>query len=312
MILFESPRPVARKAAGTPLLIGTDGASSSLVKLTSGDGSFTEAWLQNLAFEHPEVLPVADIEPGFGKLVPVAREVPCAHGYIDNLYITPAGDIVLVEAKLWRNHQARREVVAKALDYVAALMGMGFEAFEAACRKGQGMAGATLYSLVANWSDAPDEAAFIDAVARNLARGRVLVMVLGDGIRSEAEALAGLLQSHAGAHFTFALVKLALWRNPVTSDLVSLPGTLAQTAMITRGVVTIENGAAVISAAPITSAPRAVRSARSSTMRSWACSMRRCRDMSAPSSRGSSPWVSTPSFWPRSISRSICPARCGR
>jgi len=41
-------------------------------------------------------------------LVAGAREVP-DHGSIDNLYLTPAGDIVLVETKLWRNGQMRRD-----------------------------------------------------------------------------------------------------------------------------------------------------------------------------------------------------------
>lgn len=77
----------------------------------------------------------------------------------------------------------------------------------------------------------------------------MLVIALGDGIRSETEALADLLQSHAGSHFTFALVELSLWRNPLTDELVALPSTLVRTAMITRGVVTIEAGVAVVKAA---------------------------------------------------------------
>lgn len=215
-------------------------------------GEYTEAWLQQLAFDHPEVLPIADIEPGFGELCPIACEVPCGHGYIDNLYITPTGDLVLVEAKLWRNPQARREVVAQALDYVAALMGMGYEAFETACRKGQGMAAASLHALVAERGDALDEQAFVDAVSRNLARGRMLVIALGDGIRSETEALADLLQSHAGAHFTFALVELAAWKNPANDELVVVPSTLARTAMITRGIVTIEADTLVVKPVTVT------------------------------------------------------------
>jgi hypothetical protein len=192
-------------------------------------------------------LPVSEIEPGFGAICPVAMEVPCAHGNIDNLYITTSGDIVLVEAKLWKNPEARREVVAQALDYVAALTGMGYEAFERACRKGQGMMASSLYGLVAERPEALDEQAFIDAVSRNLARGRMLVIALGDGIRAETEALSDFLQSHAGAHFTFALVELAIWRNSATGELLAVPSTLAQTVMITRGIVTVENGIATVS-----------------------------------------------------------------
>src|SRR3546814_19642266 len=67
--------------------------------------------------------------------------------------------------------------------------------------------------LVHGHPEALDEAEFIDAVSLNLRLGRMLAIVLGDGIRTETEALCDLLQSHAGAHFTFALVELATWQN---------------------------------------------------------------------------------------------------
>jgi len=186
----------ARTASGAPVLIAAEGMPVALDRIDLASGAHSEAWLQQLVFDQPRLLPITQIEPGLGSLTPVATEVACGHGYIDNVYLTGSGDLVIVEVKLWRNPQARREVVAQALDYVAALTGMGFEAFEAACRKGKGMAATSLHGLVAEQADALDEAAFIDAVSRNLARGRIVVLVLGDGIRSETLSLAALLQSH--------------------------------------------------------------------------------------------------------------------
>ena len=186
------------KATGSPVLIGPSGMLK-LERIKLGSGTHSESWLQALIFDYPELLPVAQIEPAFGTPIPVAREVACSHGSIDNLYLTPDGEIILVETKLWRNAQARREVVAQTLDYVSALMSMGYEAFEAAVCRAPGVQVKSLYGIVADAPDALDEAAFIDAVSRNLLRGRMLVMVLGDGIRQEAETLASLLQSHEGA-----------------------------------------------------------------------------------------------------------------
>jgi hypothetical protein len=74
--------------------------------------------------------------------------------------------------------------------------------------------------------------------------------VLGDGIRQEAEALAGLLQSHAGALFTFALVELATWRNLESGDILAVPNTLAQTVMIERGILLFEDGVPKIKSVP--------------------------------------------------------------
>lgn len=242
-----------KKTYGTPAIIAPNATTAALLeRIVLGAGIFDEDWLQKLIFDHPTLLPVHDIEPGFGDIVAVAREVPCGHGFIDNLYLTPTGDIVIVETKLWRNVQARREVVAQTLDYVAALTRLDYAAFEAAVRQGLRATGEpdTLYDHVKGLGDEAEEARFVDAVAQNLKRGRMLALVVGDGIRQEAEALGGLLQSHAGAHFTFALVELATWRDPANGALIVLPGTLAQTVMIERGIVVVAGGTATILATP--------------------------------------------------------------
>src|SRR3546814_20051753 len=80
-----------------PVLITNDNNRSVLTRIRLGNGLHDENWLQTLIHDHPAILPVSDIEPGFGDLIAAAREVPCGHGYIDNLYLTPSGDIVLVE-----------------------------------------------------------------------------------------------------------------------------------------------------------------------------------------------------------------------
>ena len=236
-------------------MVLAQGETTPLERIYLGLGNHNEDWLQQLIQQHPAILPVADIEPGFGEPIPVAREVPCDRGFIDNLYLTPSGDIVLVETKLWRNNEIRREVVAQALDYVSALTAMSFAEFEqAACR---GLGGPRrLYDLISSHPDALDEASFIDAVAANLRHGRLLVMVMGDGIRRETEALGSLLQSHAGAHFTFALVELAAWRT-ATGSLLVIPDTLAKTVMIERGIVRLADTAARIEPVPVEAAPRA-------------------------------------------------------
>ena len=241
---FRRLAPMGR-AGAVPVLIGADGTRAGLERIHLGSGQHTESWLQELIHANPSVLPIPDIEPGFGDVIAVAREVPCGHGFIDNLYLTPMGQIVLVETKLWQNSQMRREVVAQALDYVAALTGMDFEAFESAVAKGQGSAG-KLYSMVAHRPDVLDEPAFVDAVNLNLRRGRMLVIVLGDGIRTETEALSALLQSHAGAHFTFALVEVATWRVEASGEILAVPSTLAKTVMIERGIVRLEQPGMVV------------------------------------------------------------------
>lgn len=67
------------------------------------------------------------------------------------------------------------------------------------------------------------------------------MLVVGDGIRTEAERLAASLQSHAGFHFTFALVELAVFVGLDGKGHFVQPRTLAKTCMIERGVVRIDD-----------------------------------------------------------------------
>ena len=80
-----------------------------------------EAWLRDMLFENPEIIPIDDIDPTFGPLVPVCKELRTDAGQIDALFINERGRLTIVECKLWKNPQARREVVAQTLDYISAL-----------------------------------------------------------------------------------------------------------------------------------------------------------------------------------------------
>ncbi len=234
-----------RQAHGHPVLVGADQVSTRLemARFDDAGGRFDEAWLQKLIYDHPECLPIDQIEPGFDQVVSVCRELPTRHGPVDNLLISPEGDLVLVEVKLWRNPEARRKVVAQALDYASCLFEMDYAELEEAILRAQ--FGNTpkprrLYDLFAG-CDAKDEGSFVDAINANLRRGRALILVVGDGIRAEAARLANLVQSHAGAHFTFALVELAVFQTPDRQGLLVCPRILAQTEMISWAVVHIDD-----------------------------------------------------------------------
>lgn len=220
----------------------------SLVPRGGTADRYDEKWLQTLIQTIPDLLPTAEIEPGFGRLIPVAIEVPCGHGLIDNLFVSPSGGIAIVETKLWRNLDSRRLVVAQALDYAAALAQMGYAAFERAALAGVTGSSkpASLFGVIAEEADALDEPKFIEAVSSNLRRGRMLVIVAADGVRAETEALADLLQSHAGARFTFALVAIELYTCP-DEAILAVPRSIVKTHLIERGVVTITDDRIMIS-----------------------------------------------------------------
>jgi hypothetical protein len=79
--------------------------------------------------------------------------------------------------KLWRNAQARREVIGQILDYAKDLSLWSYEDLEAAIMKASG--GKGLYSIIADRVEEIDEAQFIDSVSKNLKRGRFLLLIVG-------------------------------------------------------------------------------------------------------------------------------------
>lgn len=241
---------------------GAEGAAVALKRLVLKPGSasvsdydtrggYNESWLQNLIAANPAILPIGEIEPAFTPAISICTELPLVCGFLDNLLVTPKGDLIAVECKLWRNPQARREVIAQIIDYASALKNLGYCQLQDAIRIARKQASFDLYAYVAELSeqkdDLPDEPRFIDAVSRNLRHGRCLLIIAGDGIREEVESMTEFLQQHAGMNFTLALVQLAVHQVPGRSERLIIPSVPMRTKTITRGVVRIEAEGVTIS-----------------------------------------------------------------
>jgi hypothetical protein len=214
------------------------------------NGQYNEAWLQDFIYRHPLALPVKDIEPIFAPLIPVCRELATDAGPIDVVYVNPMGLLTLVECKLWKNPEARREVVGQILDYAKELSRWSYEHLEAAIATSKGHSGKRLYELVDSTVEVPDQAQFIDSISRNLKRGRFLLMIAGDGIRESVEQIGEFLQRHTHLNFSFALVEMGIFTLPahVGAGCIVQPRVLARTVEIERAVIRIEDGQVVASA----------------------------------------------------------------
>jgi hypothetical protein len=212
---------------------------------------YDEAWLQRLIHVHPALLPIEAIEPRLTEVVPICLELPVPSGYVDNLMLTPEGGIALVEAKLWRNPEARREVVGQVLDYAKDLSGFTYEDLQTRVRQARREPALRLYDVVHPDGQAEGEGVFIDAVSRNLRLGRFLALICGDGIQEGAEQLTDFLQRHIGLHFTLGLVEMSLWRDSFSGQILVQPRILARTVQIERAVVKLEEGIALHHAARV-------------------------------------------------------------
>ncbi len=90
-----------------------NGKSTALHRIEFADDFHDEDWVQELLFAHPQLIPFDEFGSEFSGSVAVAREVESGAGPIDILYINADGLLTLVETKLWRNPQSRRDVVPK-------------------------------------------------------------------------------------------------------------------------------------------------------------------------------------------------------
>ena len=230
-----------------PIHVADDGTTSVLQQLTltlGGEGSFNEAQIQAFVHAHAECLPVTEVDPVFTSPVSICRELNTMAGPIDNLLITPSGLPIIVECKLWRNPEGRREVVGQILDYAKELSRWSSSDLQREVAKRTNLPGNPLLTLLKEAGHEVDEIAFNDALTSNLRRGRFLLLIVGDGIREGVEAIATYLQEHLGLHFSLGLVEMPIFHLPDGSHLVT-PRVLARTTMITRHVIAIPDGHAI-------------------------------------------------------------------
>lgn len=226
-------------AYAPPILLSESGASRQLERIpfgSSSDGSFGEAWLQKSLYDFPACLPVREIDPNLGGLIPLCMEIETGAGPADILFVTETGRLVLVETKLWRNPESRREVVGQILDYAKQLASWSYEDLDKAVRSARADPRTGISKLVAEKSLAFDESAFIDAVNHCLKTGSFVLLIVGDGIRQGAEALVAFLDRFSNLRFHLALVEVAAYKIPDGGRLLQ-PRILAKTEIIERTIL---------------------------------------------------------------------------
>lgn len=232
---------MSRSSLPSPLVVYGQGEAKGLERVPLTARKIDEGWLQGLVFSQPRALPIADIDPTFAPILPIAREVRTNVGPIDALFVSPGGLLTIVEAKLWRNPEARREVVGQIIDYAKELATWNYEDVDQLVLNHRGR---SLWELVSETQDADvpeSEQRFVDEVTRNLERGRFLLLIVGDGIREGVERMTAFLQRTPHLHFTLALVEMHTYTLPGAEDLLIVPSIVMQTREVVRAVVRVEH-----------------------------------------------------------------------
>jgi len=226
----------------TPLLLQGD-KSFKLNKISFQESEYDEDWIQRICYENPNILPIEEIEPAFGGLVPICREMNTESGACDIVYLNEEGNITIVECKLWKNPEARRKVVAQILDYAKDIAGWDYQEFQSKCLKARENKENSLFEIMENKFPDIDEKEFIDRIQKNLQRGRFLLLIIGDGIRENMEDLAAYVQGNGGQSFTLSLIEMPVFRHPYNEELIITPRVLVKTKEIERTFIRIKETA---------------------------------------------------------------------
>ena len=227
-----------KTAYGHPILIKDDE-----VVLLNKEQALDEATIQNLIFDHPDCLPISDIDESYNPVIPVCTELNTPVGPLDILMVTPDGELVIIETKLWRNPEARRKVVAQILDYAKELSNWNYEDLQREVNRKLKTKGNTLYNIAATSKShlVPPEDDFVDSVSRNLSRGKYLLLIAGDGIREGVKGITEFLSNAGHLNFTLAMVELSIYSASGIGQLI-VPKVLVKTVEISRMIVEIPQG----------------------------------------------------------------------
>ncbi|MFW5893967.1 MAG: hypothetical protein ACOCUY_02410 [Verrucomicrobiota bacterium] len=226
---------------GQPVLIeldqnGNASRTDTVARLDLQSG-YDEDWLQCLLFREPGLLSVGFLDQRVQKeLVPLAMEVGLPSGICDSLYVSRDGYVVVVETKLWRNSQSRREAVAQILDYGTQIRRWDYSMLESVWREYNPGREASLWEYV---EPAEGESEWIDLVSRNLSAGRMTLVVAGDGIREEAWDLADSVNGHPDFEFRLGMVEIRLYKG-ASGNIIAVPYIQTRTQEVTRAIVRIE------------------------------------------------------------------------
>jgi len=233
---------VAMRRDCLPHLIDAGNVSSPLNRISFTDKSIAESFLQDIIHTSPTILPISKLDLRFSPPVSLGREI----SNIDNLLISPLGKITIVETKLWRNPEATREVIAQAIEYANKLWAITYEDLEAMARNALSPApikNKSLFEVVAEaYPDLIlDEADFHDAVQDGLNHAEFLILIVGDGIRSNLESMVEMLYQPQ-MNFKFGLVEMQVYESATLPHRVVIPSLVAHSTELRRTIIKIEGG----------------------------------------------------------------------
>ena len=206
------------------------------------EGYASEEELQTFLLEHPDLMPLEEIELNAAGLLCIGWEVGLASGAEDILYIDQNGLLTVVETKLRKNPEARREVMGQILEYAAQMSDWSSadverqaEKFFASDKCPEQYGGCTwerAMQLFLESSGAPPEFSyddFLQQVQTNIERGHFRLVI---AIDEPPEALLKTVEfvNRFSERFEIYLVQLKRFRDLANEQNIFVPALFGRVA----------------------------------------------------------------------------------
>jgi len=206
---------------------------------------FDEKWLQEVLFANIDLIQPTDASYDRIQLVPLCRELNLNDGirnlFLDILAITETGKLILIECKLWKNPQARREVLAQAFEYASLLQSLSYSDLSSKLRRhiDSGSEDPIIFAL-RSAGISVDESLLISRIDQGMKKGNFHVVIAGDGIRTD---LVNLVNSPAMTGMTadLSLLEISVHQDDEGKILLS-PSVPQEIETVTRTVLISTEG----------------------------------------------------------------------
>jgi hypothetical protein len=163
----------------------------------------SEATLQTYLEQFPSLLPVWEVDEDAPPLLTIGREVGVPSGAVDLLFTDANGLLTVVETKLAKNPQVRREVIGQVIEYASFLSTWDADDVERQAneylrsdRAPEAHRGLDLYEALSKASPEPvPEDVFRERVEDNLKGGRIRLVIAVDEVVEPLRSTVTFLNS---------------------------------------------------------------------------------------------------------------------
>ncbi len=160
-------------------------------------GYVKESDLQQILADSPDLIPTGELGGGRKSIKVAVREAGLpGSGFTDIIGIDESGNITVVETKLAKNPEIKREVIGQILEYAAYLWQKPYEEFDEIIQKKT--KGSHLLDLMGKVEKENEEWSaedFREAVETNLKEGRFALFIVVDEINEELRRTIDYLNS---------------------------------------------------------------------------------------------------------------------